>query len=343
MIINMSGVIQYTIRPYDTLWMLAQVFNTTVDSIMDLNPGVDPRNLQIGQVISIMPGYQYYPVQIGPPLGAARPSTPGAMVMPGMPENGRMPGNQGMPGNQRMPNNQQMPGNQVMPGNGARPVTPTSPMTPNQQMPGMPMTPGNAERPMTPGMPTIPGSNNQTNEMVSLDYVDLLKMIRTLWAENAIWTQQAMASTLNELPESELIVERLRENLEDFATIFGYIYNQEAEQTLRNLLTEYITIFMDYISAVMEGNDELASTAQQDLYSSGEEIVSFLVSLNPDWSESEWRAMMSDYIDLLGQYTQEMMNQDYGEAIDSFDEMLSQALDMADLMADGSYENINGR
>lgn len=57
----MNGTIRYTIRPYDTIWMLAQVFNTTVDDIMQLNPGIDPRNLMIGQVISIRPGYQYFP------------------------------------------------------------------------------------------------------------------------------------------------------------------------------------------------------------------------------------------------------------------------------------------
>ncbi|HHX12418.1 MAG TPA: LysM peptidoglycan-binding domain-containing protein, partial [Clostridiales bacterium] len=59
----MRVVMQYTIRPYDTIWMLAQVFNTTVESIMDLNPGINPTNLQIGQVISIAPGYRYYPTR----------------------------------------------------------------------------------------------------------------------------------------------------------------------------------------------------------------------------------------------------------------------------------------
>jgi len=57
----MNGTIRYTIRPYDTIWMLAQVFNTTVDSIMDLNPGIEPRNLLIGQVVTIRPGYRFGP------------------------------------------------------------------------------------------------------------------------------------------------------------------------------------------------------------------------------------------------------------------------------------------
>ncbi|NLO88813.1 MAG: DUF3794 domain-containing protein [Clostridia bacterium] len=37
----------------DTLWKLAKRFNTTVEAIMELNPGIDPNNLRIGQKIRI--------------------------------------------------------------------------------------------------------------------------------------------------------------------------------------------------------------------------------------------------------------------------------------------------
>ncbi|HHU82686.1 MAG TPA: LysM peptidoglycan-binding domain-containing protein [Firmicutes bacterium] len=43
----------YTIRPGDTFFGLAARFNTTVQAIMNANPGVDPNNLQIGQQICI--------------------------------------------------------------------------------------------------------------------------------------------------------------------------------------------------------------------------------------------------------------------------------------------------
>jgi hypothetical protein len=48
-----SKIIQYTIQPCDTLWDLAQRYNTTVEDIMAMNPGIDPYNLQVGQVILI--------------------------------------------------------------------------------------------------------------------------------------------------------------------------------------------------------------------------------------------------------------------------------------------------
>lgn len=48
-----AGTQPYTIRSGDTLYNLAIRFNTTVDAIMRANPGIDPNNLQIGQVICI--------------------------------------------------------------------------------------------------------------------------------------------------------------------------------------------------------------------------------------------------------------------------------------------------
>lgn len=47
------GSFPYTIKSGDTFYFLAQRYNTTVEEIMKLNPGVDPKNLQIGQVVCI--------------------------------------------------------------------------------------------------------------------------------------------------------------------------------------------------------------------------------------------------------------------------------------------------
>lgn len=45
------GTIPYTIKSGDTLYLLAQRYNTTVEAIIRVNPTVNPNNLKIGQVI----------------------------------------------------------------------------------------------------------------------------------------------------------------------------------------------------------------------------------------------------------------------------------------------------
>ncbi|MDP2857283.1 MAG: LysM peptidoglycan-binding domain-containing protein [Bacillota bacterium] len=57
----------YTIRAGDTFFLLAQRFGTTVAAIQAANPGVNPNNLQIGQIICI-PG-------VAPPPGVCPTGT----------------------------------------------------------------------------------------------------------------------------------------------------------------------------------------------------------------------------------------------------------------------------
>ncbi|MCF6464492.1 LysM peptidoglycan-binding domain-containing protein [Clostridium sp. Cult2] len=55
-----AGSFAYTIKSGDTLYALARKYNTTVEAIIEINPGIDPNNLQIGQIICIP--------QMAPPL-----------------------------------------------------------------------------------------------------------------------------------------------------------------------------------------------------------------------------------------------------------------------------------
>ena len=73
--------ILHTIRPGDTLYSLARIYNTTVEQILALNPGTDIYNLTIGANLVICPGHTIAPPigtipPIMPPIGTLPPVTP---------------------------------------------------------------------------------------------------------------------------------------------------------------------------------------------------------------------------------------------------------------------------
>lgn len=238
----MNGTIRYTIRPYDTIWMLAQVFNTTVDSIMALNPGIDPRNLQIGQVISLTPGFQYYET------------------------------------------------------------------APEQMMDGM-----------------------EDDDMM----MDLTSFMHMLWEQHVIWTRFAITALIHELPETDLVIQRLQRNATDFADAFAPFYGEETAGEFERLFLEHINLAAQLVQAAKAGDTETYNQLEQQWYENADQIAAFLADINPNWSEEDWNAMLEEHLGLLGANVENMIAGNYAESINGFDDVEAQALEMADMMAEG--------
>lgn len=258
----MNGTIRYTIRPYDTFWMLAQVFNTTVESLIELNPDSDPRNLQVGHVITIRPGFQYYP-----------PYTV----------------------NNNMDNN--MMDNNVMDNN----------MMDNNMM-----------------------DDNQDDMLP-----DLTDYFRMLWGQHVMWTRMVIMGIIYELPELENSMERLLRNAADFGNALRPFYGDEAAQIFENLLREHISIAGELVEAAMLGDSAQVESIWQRWVDNANQIAEFLNSINPNWSTEDWSAMLQEHLELIGEVVMQMLEGNYMDSINGFDEFESQAMEMADMMAEG--------
>lgn len=55
-----SGALPYQVQSGDSLWVIAQRYNTTIQEIVSANPGLDTVNLSIGQIICIPARYNAY-------------------------------------------------------------------------------------------------------------------------------------------------------------------------------------------------------------------------------------------------------------------------------------------
>ena len=328
MVIKMNGTLQYTIRPYDTIWMLAQIFNTTVDSIMDLNPGIDPRKLFIGQVITIRPGYRYYQSsQIVP----GSTDDIGDIVYPGNMGNtgGMAPGGTTPRG--------------AVPGGMAPGGTTPGGMAPGGMTPGGTTPEGMAPAGMTLGgsfMDFMDDDMNDMNDMYDMDDMEMVleqirDYMRMLWEQHVMWTRMAQVGIIHELPETELIIQRLLRNPVDFANALAPFYGDEAADEFQNLLTAHLTIAAELINALKAGNNNAATDANRRWRDNAEQIAVFLGSINPNWSEDDWSAMLNEHLDLLSNSVTEMLAKNYEESINGFDDIEMQALEMADVMAEG--------
>jgi LysM repeat protein len=117
-----KGTFRYTIQNGDTLWKLSQTYGVSVQSILDVNPGIDPQNLQIGSTLCI-PTAQTVPA----PFAKTTPPTKTAPLI------------------------------STVPLTPAAPLTPTAPLISTVPLPpATPLTPTAPPTPATPQTPTVP-------------------------------------------------------------------------------------------------------------------------------------------------------------------------------------------
>mgnify|MGYP003761330891 FL=1 len=272
----MNGTIRYTIRPYDTFWMLAQVFNTTVESIMELNPGIDPRNLQVGQVITIRPGFQFYPPY---------------------PINNNMM-------HDNMMNN--MMGNNMM-YNGI----------------------------MNNGMM----NNRMMDNRMMDDYYgmlfDLTEYFRLLWQQHIFWTRMVVLGIIHDLPELEASTQRLLRGATDFANALRPFYGDATAQTFENLFRDHITIAAEIVNASIAGDANQVNAIWQRWVDNANQIAELLGNINPNWTTEDWSAMLMEHLELLANNVNDLIEHNYQAAVNGFDDIEMQALEMADMMAEG--------
>lgn len=228
------GTFPYTIHPSDTLWLIAQRFHTTVNTIAAVNPGINLYNLYIGQVICIPSEYEN--------------SAPTGLNIAAF------------------------------------------------------------------------GLNNH---------------LRMLWEQHVVWTRLAIISTVFGLPDIDFVTKRLLRNPKDFAAVLKPLYGEQAATRFEDLLTSHLVIAADLITAAKSGDTGAAADAEKRWYANADEIAAFLASINPFWSEQQWKTMLYKHLELTKTEAVDLITGKYEDSISTFDQIEQQALEMADMMTNG--------
>ena len=165
--------------------------------------------------------------------------------------------------------------------------------------------------------------------------LNLIKEYRLLWNQHSEWTRMAINAIVLELPNEDEEVARLLRNPLDFGEALEVYYGKRKSDQFADLLTEHLILAADMIKAMMAGNNSEAERIARLWYENGDEIASFLGSINPCWSYMKWKEMFFMHLLYVQDLATTMMNQHYEENIRIYDKLELEAMEMADYMSCG--------
>jgi hypothetical protein len=159
--------------------------------------------------------------------------------------------------------------------------------------------------------------------------------IRMFWFELATWVRAYMLSRYKNIGNSKEVYARLKLVPVDYVRMIGTIFGEEVVQGYVALFNTYIDLIDAYITAQLNGDSEAVDKITQQLYQNADERAAFISSINPYWSESEWRTRLYSNLGNTINESSTLLSGDYAGNIDIFSTLLNQAENTSNYFAEG--------
>lgn len=159
--------------------------------------------------------------------------------------------------------------------------------------------------------------------------------MRKLWAEHVIWTRASIVATISRGRDASEIESRLLRNQVEIGAAFVPYYGAEAGAKLGGLLKEHILIAGEVIKHSRKPSSDRFIDADKRWHANAEEIAGFLGGLNPNLSKDMLLKMFNDHLALTAKQATSRLDKNWAADVKAFDDVFTDALKMADDLADG--------
>jgi hypothetical protein len=157
-----------------------------------------------------------------------------------------------------------------------------------------------------------------------------------LWEDHIQWTRNYIISVAADLPDADLVAERLLRNQDDIGNAVKPFYGDEAGDQLAQLLRDHIMGAVDILTAAKAGDTAGMDAAVEAWRVNADNIATFLNSANPDnWPLEDLKAEMQMHLDLTLEEAQARLGGDFEADIAAYDQVHEHILGLADLLSDG--------
>src|SRR5829696_4051696 len=159
--------------------------------------------------------------------------------------------------------------------------------------------------------------------------------MRKLWSDHVVWTRQYIVAAVAGDSSAPVALTRLMQNQEDLGNAVKPFYGVPAGTKLTALLKQHISIAGELVAAAKAAEAAKQADADRRWHSNAADIASFLASANPNWSRDALLGMLNQHLALTTREANARLQHNWTDDQTTFDEIYSQAMDMADALSDG--------
>lgn len=154
------------------------------------------------------------------------------------------------------------------------------------------------------------------------------------------WMRIYIISRYLGIGTADVSFERLYiENL-DFGNMLRIHFNRSTSDRYSQLLNQFSIGLRELISAQLQGDFDAARQSIDRLLQNADETAAFLASINPYFDETEWRNLLTIFLQDTMQSANLFASEDYRLDIEYFDRLMTLSNTMGDAFAQSLYDYI---
>lgn len=160
---------------------------------------------------------------------------------------------------------------------------------------------------------------------------------RIIWRDIAAWTRSYLVKKAlhADTQLQELVAEKLLSVVEDFGGIIRIFFGDKVADDYTDLFSEYITLIMSLIDALVEGNSSTADEIVKQIYENAGKRAEFLTEVNPYWDKNTMENYIYTFTNMTIRQIITFISKQYKESIDIYDRILSYSTSLGDFLSQG--------
>ncbi|HJQ19302.1 MAG TPA: hypothetical protein VJ867_03065 [Gemmatimonadaceae bacterium] len=164
---------------------------------------------------------------------------------------------------------------------------------------------------------------------------ELHDAMRRLWADHVLYTREYILEAVAGDAGAQTTLTRLMKNQEDIGNAIAPYYGSAAGSKLTDLLKQHISIAGELVAAAKAGDNAKVSDADRRWHSNAADIATFLSGANPNWPRATLLNMLNTHLALTTQEATNRIQNRFNDSVGNFDQIFSQAMEMADALSSG--------
>ena len=168
-----------------------------------------------------------------------------------------------------------------------------------------------------------------------LNQVALSNSIRRLWVNNNQWIRALIFSILYGIGDQQAIEERLRQNAEEFATLFAQFYGQDSANRVRENYVRYVQALARTIEAYRDNDVSVIATQREVLNQIADELAQLYSDINRYLDRATVQAFLYELVDLTESQIMRILGGDFAQSIQEYDEFMEQSYRISDELTAG--------